>query len=182
MPVSRLTRYGKVSKYVETAEILREGRSAMSQRFHRTRIHLLLLRSLIAMAQMATMRQIQTHQAIMRSHDCLVYLQVRRAPTQALDVDAPLLWVEAECFQGSGLAHQLNGVDVLIAAIVAGAWVAFGVLVGHGRTQSVKDGPRRDIFGSDEDDGFSLALDLEFLNAQRQPFSPAQAVRESHEP
>lgn len=93
MPVSRLTRYGKVSKYVETADILGEDQSAMILRFQSTRIHLLSLRCLVAMAEMATVGQIQTHQAIMRSHDCLVYLQVRRAPTQALDVDAPLLWI-----------------------------------------------------------------------------------------
>ena len=182
MPVSRLTRYGKVSKYVETADILGDDRSAMFQRFQPTRMHLLFLRSLIAMAQVATVRQIQTHQAIMRSHDCLVYLHVRRAPTQALDVNAPLLWVEPECFQRSSLTHQLDSVNVLIATIIACAWVAFGVLVGHGRTKGVKDCPGGDIFGSDEDDGFPLALDLEFLNRQCQPFSPTQAVRESHEP
>ena len=115
------------------------------------------------MAQMASVGQIQTHQAIMRSHDCLVYLQVRRAPTQALDVNAPFLGIQPKSLQGSGLAHQFNGVDVLIATIVARAWVAFGVFVGHGGTKGVEDGPGGDIFGSDEDDGFTLALDLEFL-------------------
>lgn len=99
----------------------------------------------------------------MRSHDCLVYLQIRRTPAQALDVDAPFLWIQPECFQGAGLAHQLNSVDVLVATIVACTWVALGVFVGHGRTKGIKHSPGGNILGSDEDNGLPLALDLEFL-------------------
>ena len=157
-----------MSKYVETAEILwgtrlellREKEGKIGGSFH-----LLLLGGLVAVAQMATVGEVQSHESSMRRHEGLVDLQVGGTATQGLNVDTPLLRVDVEGLESSLLAEQLNLVDVLVAAVVPGAGVALGVLVGHGRAQGVEDGARGDILGSDQDDGFSLALDLEFLSS-----------------
>jgi hypothetical protein len=82
--------------------------------------------------QMTTMGQIKTHQSIMRSHDSLVNLEVRRAATQALDVDAPFLRIQVESLESTSLASQFDGIDVLVSTIVSGTWVTLGVFVGHG--------------------------------------------------
>jgi hypothetical protein len=124
---------------------------------------LLALRRLVTMAKMATMGQVETHQAAMGRHDGLVDLKVGGAAAEALDVDTPLLLVEAEGGEGTALAEGLDLVDVLVATVVAGAGVALRVLVGHGRAEGVKDGAGGDILGGDENDGLALALDLLLL-------------------
>ena len=118
------------------------------------------------MAQVATVRQVKTHQAIMGSHDSLVDLEVCRASTQALDVDAPFLGIQVEGLESASLAGQLNGINVLVSTIVSGTGVALGVFVGHGRSQCIEHGTGRDIFGGDENDRFPLALDLGFLGRE----------------
>jgi hypothetical protein len=65
----------------------------------------------------------------MRSHDSLVNLQIGRAATQALNIDAPFLRVEVKGLQSTSLAGQLDGVDVLVSTIVSGTWIALGVFV-----------------------------------------------------
>lgn len=127
---------------------------------------LLPLRGLVTVTQVSTVGQVKTHQSLMGSHDSLVNLEVCRATTQALDVDAPFLGVEVEGLESTRLASQLNGIDVLVATVVSGAWVTLGVFVGHGRPQSIEDGARGNILGCDEDDGFALTLDLEFLEGR----------------
>ena len=52
---------------------------------------------------------------------------------------------------------------MLVSSVVSGTWVTLRVLVGHGRSESIEDGTGFNILGGDEDDGFSLTLDLEFL-------------------
>lgn len=81
------------------------------------------------MTQMSSMGEVKSHKSIMRLHDCLVYLQIGRASTEALDVDSPLLWVQVERLQGSRLASQLDLVDVLISTIVTSSGVTLRVLV-----------------------------------------------------
>ena len=124
---------------------------------------LLLLGRLVPMTEMPTMRQIQPHQPIMRPHDRLVDLQVRRRPAQTLHIDPPLLCVQIEGLQRTSLARQLDGVDVLVAAVVAGTRVALAVFVGHRGAEGVEDSAGGDILGGDEDDGFALAFDFLFL-------------------
>lgn len=94
---------------------------------------LLSLGSLVAVAQVAAMGQIETHETAVGRHDGLVDLQVGRAATEALDVDTPLLVVEVEGIKSTALAEQLDLVNVLVATIVTSTGVALGVLVGHGR-------------------------------------------------
>ena len=116
------------------------------------------------MTEMAAMGQIQTHQAVVRTHQGLVDLEVGRAATQTLHIDPPLLRVEVEGAEGAGLAGQLNGVNVLVPAVVTSPGVAFRILVAHGRTQRIVNGPRCDIFRRNEDNGLPLTLDLFFLS------------------
>lgn len=112
------------------------------------------------MGQVTTVGQVKTHQTVVRAHDGLVDLQVGRAAGQALDVDTPLLRVEAEGLESAGLAGELDGVNVLVAAVVAGTGVALGVLVAHGRTQGIEDGTRGDVLGGDQKNRLALALNL----------------------
>jgi hypothetical protein len=114
---------------------------------------------------MSTVRQVKTHEPVVRPHDCLVNLQVGRATTQALNVDTPLLRVEAECRESTSLAQKLNGVNVLVSAVVAGTGVTLGVLVRHGRAKCVENRAGGNILRGDEEDGLALALDLLLLQS-----------------
>lgn len=96
-------------------------------------------------------------------HDGLIYLKVGRASTQALNINTPLRGIKSESLKGSCLAEELNGIDMLVSAVVPCTWVAFGVLVGHGRTECIEDGARSDVFGGNEENGLLLTLDLFFL-------------------
>lgn len=52
---------------------------------------------------------------------------------------------------------------MFVPTVVSSTWVTLGVFVGHGRSQGVEDCSGGDIFGGDEDDGFALTLDFQFL-------------------
>jgi len=112
---------------------------------------------------MSTVGQVKTHQPVVWPHDGLVDLQVGGATAQALYVDAPFVRLKAECLKGTLLAEKLDGVDVLVAAVVSRTGVSLGVFVGHGRTERIKNGARCDILGGDEEDGLALALNLFLL-------------------
>lgn len=115
------------------------------------------------MTQVATVGEVKTHQAVVRAHDGLVDLQVGRRATQALDVDTPLLRVQVESLEGTLLAGDLNGIDVLVTTIVTGTGVTLGVLVGHGRTKSIEDGVGGEVLRGDQDNRLTLALNLLLL-------------------
>jgi hypothetical protein len=115
---------------------------------------------------MATVGEIQAHQPFVRPHNSLVHLQVRRAAAQALDVDSPLLGVQTEGIESTLLAKQLNLINVLVTAIVAGAGVALGILVRHGRAKGIEHSARSDVLRSDEENGLALTLDLFLLNIE----------------
>lgn len=112
---------------------------------------------------MSTVGQIETHKPLVRPHDGLVDLQVCWATAQALDIDTPLLCIQTEGLKGALLAEQLNGINVLVATVVAGAGVALGVFVGHGRAESIEDGAGGDILRGDQEDGLALTLDFLLL-------------------
>ena len=119
------------------------------------------------MGQMASVGEIQTHQAVVGAHKSLVDLQVGRAATQALNVDTPLGRVEVEGLQGTSLACELDGIDVLVTTVVTGTGVTLGVLVGHGRTKGIENGVRSEVLRSDQDNRFTLTLNLLFLQTVR---------------
>ena len=73
---------------------------------------------------MATMREIKTHKSVVRSHDSLVYLQVGRATTQALDIYTPFVGFDIEGLKGTSLTCQLDSVDVLVSTIVSRTGIA----------------------------------------------------------
>lgn len=123
----------------------------------------LALSSLVTVGQMASVGEIKTHKSFMGPHDGLVDLEVGRAATEGLDVDTPLGLVQVEGREGTSLASQLNGIDVLVATIVSSTWVTLRVLVGHWGSQCVENGAGGDVLGSDEDDGLALSLDLFLL-------------------
>jgi hypothetical protein len=110
--------------------------------------------------QVTTVGQVKTHQAVVRTHDGLVDLEVGGRAGQALDVDTPLLRVEAEGLESASLASELNGINVLVTAVVAGTGVTLGVLVAHGRTQSIEDGARSDVLRGNQKDRLALTLNL----------------------
>jgi hypothetical protein len=113
---------------------------------------------------MATVGEIETHEAVMGAHESLVDLQVGRATTEALNVDTPLLRVEVEGLEGTGLAEKLNGIDVLVSTVVTSTGVTLGVLVAHRRAQSVEDSTGSEVLRGDQDNRFTLTLDLIFLS------------------
>jgi hypothetical protein len=67
---------------------------------------------------------------------------------------------------------------VFVTAIVARAWVALRILIGHGRAECIKDGTGGNIFGGDQKDGFALALDLAFL--EQLVFMDVERTQKTH--
>lgn len=126
-------------------------------------IRLLLGGSLVTVTQVTTVGEIKTHETVMRAHESLVDLQVGRATTEALNVDAPLGGVEVESLEGTSLAGKLDSIDVLVATVVASTGVTLGVLVAHGGTQSIEDSVGGEVLRGDQDDGFALTLDFLLL-------------------
>ncbi len=96
---------------------------------------------LVAVGQVAPVRQVQGHDAVVRLEHGRVRLEVGGRARQGLHVHAPLGRVQVKGLQGALLAKGLHLVDVLVAAVVAGPGVPFRVLVGHDRAQSVKHRP-----------------------------------------
>ena len=101
---------------------------------------------------MSTVGQIETHQPIVWSHDCLIDLEICGGAAQALNIDTPSLRVKIESLESAGLARQLHCINVLISAIISCSWVSLAVLVGHGGTKGIEDGAGSNIFGGNEDD------------------------------
>ena len=125
--------------------------------------YVLPLWCLVAVAQVSAVGQIETHEPIVWPHDGLVSLQVCWATAQALYVDTPLLRIQAESLESTLLAEELDGIDVLVATVVAGTGVTLRVLVGHGRAERIENGAGGNVLGGDEEDGFTLALDFLLL-------------------
>lgn len=115
------------------------------------------------MTQVTTVGKIKTHQTFMRLHQSLINLQVGRTSGKGLNIDTPLLGVEVEGLQGTSLASQLDGVNVLVAAVVASTGVTLGVFVGHWCAEGIVDGARGDVLRGDKKDGLALTLDFFFL-------------------
>lgn len=115
-------------------------------------LDLLLSRSLVAVGQVTTVREVKTHQTIVGAHESLVDLQIGRAAAQALHVDTPLGGVQVEGLESTLLAGNLNGINVLVTTVVTSTGVALGVLVAHRRAQSIEDGAGGEVLRSNQDD------------------------------
>lgn len=115
------------------------------------------------MTQVTAVRQVKTHQTVMRLHESLVNLQVGGTSGESLDIDTPLVGFKTKSLQGTGLAGQFDSVDMLVASVVASTGVSLGIFVGHWCAEGIVDGARGDVLRSDEKDGLALTLNFFFL-------------------
>ena len=78
---------------------------------------------------MSSRGQIQTHDTVVRVEQSSVDSQVGRRTRVRLHVNPPGSRVEVERVQGALLAEELEAVDVLVAAVVAGVGLALCLCV-----------------------------------------------------
>lgn len=69
-----------------------------------------------------------------------------------------------EGLKSTVLASPFDRVDVLVTTVVTSTGIALGILVRHGRAESIEDGAGGDVLRGDENYGFTLALNLAFLS------------------
>mmetsp|Transcript_37835 Transcript_37835/g.75400 ORF Transcript_37835/g.75400 Transcript_37835/m.75400 type:complete len:381 (-) Transcript_37835:18-1160(-) len=116
----------------------------------------LLLRRVVPVRQVPAARQVQAHDARVRRQQRRVDREVRRAARIRLHVHPPLLLVQAEGLQGAVLAQVLDAVDDLVAAVVARAGLALGVLVRERRAEALHHRAGGEVLRRDELDGSHL--------------------------
>lgn len=119
--------------------------------------------SVKAVSQVAALTQIKTHHLVSGLHQSCVDCEVGGGSGKGLHVDAPLFRVKSVGFKGALLAQPLDHVDVLVAAVVAGARVTFSVLVGEGRTEGFEGRTVAEVLRCDQLDATELP-GLFFLN------------------
>lgn len=90
-----------------------------------------LLGGHVTMGQVATVRQIQAHDAVVGCEETRVDGKVGGRTGVGLDIDAPFGGIQIEGLQRSLLAQTLVGIDMLVTAVVARTRVALRVLVHH---------------------------------------------------
>mmetsp|Transcript_79311 Transcript_79311/g.173960 ORF Transcript_79311/g.173960 Transcript_79311/m.173960 type:complete len:538 (-) Transcript_79311:24-1637(-) len=115
-----------------------------------------------AVGKVTTVGEVQTHDAVMHVAEGGVDLEVRWGAAQGLHVDAPLLWADASSCQSTILAEFFGLVDVFVATVVSGTWIALRILVDHDAADGVQDRFRRKIFGRDEAEAAALTILLTF--------------------
>ena len=104
------------------------------------------------------MREVEAHEPVVGLEDSGVDSKVGGGAGEQLDVDAPLCGVEVEGLEGALLAQQLVLVCVLVAAVVAGAGVALGVLVCEAGRKGVSHSLGADVLGRDHLEPVALAV------------------------
>lgn len=109
------------------------------------------------MSQVATGRQIEPHDPIVGLEHGRVRREVGRAARVGLHIDAPPGGVQSVCLEGAAAAEVLDLVDVLVAAIVAVAGHALGVLVGEGAAQGLDHREGGEVLRRDKLDPPGLA-------------------------
>lgn len=96
------------------------------------------------------MGEIEAHDAVVRVEERRVRREVGRGARERLDVDTPLVRVEAVGLEGALLAEALHLVNVLVAAVVALAGIALRVLIGEAGADGLVDGRVGEVLRSDE--------------------------------
>lgn len=94
----------------------------------------------------------------MRVKQCGVGGEISRGAGIRLDVNTPLVGIETKCSEGAGSAQTLDLVDDMVAAVVAGAGEALGVLVGEDGAEGVQDGLGGEVLRGDELETAPLAV------------------------
>ena len=111
-----------------------------------------------AVGEVSPRREIETHERVAGLHQSHEHALIGLAAGIGLDVG------EATVEQLAGALDRqlLRDVDELAAAIIALAWIAFRILVGHHRALRLEHGARHDVFRGDEFDAIALTAKLEF--------------------
>ena len=112
------------------------------------------------MRQVSARREVEAHDAFVGLEEGGVGGKIRRRARVRLHVDTPLLGIQPKGFKRTLLAKALEPVDMFVAAVVARAWEAFGVLVSHARSERLAHRGRREILRRDQLDAVALALRL----------------------
>lgn len=105
----------------------------------------LLLGGVVAVSQVTTVRETQTHDSILRVDQGGESGKVGGRTRVRLDVDTPDLGVEVECLQGSFSAQVLQDVNVFVTTVVSCTGKTFRVLVGEHGTVGFHDGQRGQV-------------------------------------
>lgn len=100
----------------------------------------LLLGGLVAVGQVATGGEVETHDAVLGLDHGSQGSKVSGGSRVGLDVDTPLLGGETEGVKGTLAAEVLDLIDVLVATVVTGTGETLGVLVGQGGSVGLHDG------------------------------------------
>merc|ERR1712010_331452 len=118
----------------------------------------LLLVGLVAVAEVAAVRKVERHDAVVGLEERAVDVEVRGGSGEGLDVDAPLFGVQPEGLEGPLLAEALGHIDELVSAVVPRAGVALRVLVGHDGSEGLHDGLGGEVLGRDELEALPLPV------------------------
>lgn len=124
----------------------------------------LLLGGLVAVGQMAAVREIQRHYPVEWLQQASVHCEVGWGAREGLHVHAPLFRLQLEGFQGSLLAECFDHVDVLGPAVVALAGVPFRVLAIQHSREGFQDGLRAVVLTRNQIQTFGLAVFFAFYD------------------
>lgn len=95
--------------------------------------------------KLATMRKVETHEAVVRLEKGSVDREVGRASRKRLHVDTPLCRVEMERLQCTLLAQQFVLICKLVPTVVTRPRIALAVLVSEAGAQCVAHSLRADV-------------------------------------
>lgn len=105
----------------------------------------LLLGSLVAVGQVTTGGEVETHDAVLGLDHGGQGSKVGGGSRVRLDVDTPLLGRETEGLKGTLAAEVLDHINVLVATVVTGTRETLRVLVGQGGSVGLHDGLRGEV-------------------------------------
>ena len=112
------------------------------------------------MTQVASVGQIQAHEATMWTQQGRVNREIGRAARQRLHIHAPFFLVQSIGLQGALLCQYLNLINDLVATIVSDARIAFRVLVGQTGAQCFQHSATCEVLRRDQLQASPLSLFL----------------------
>ncbi|KAH3667470.1 hypothetical protein OGAPHI_003119 [Ogataea philodendri] len=138
---------------------------------------------LVTVRQMASMRQVQTHQSVTNLQDGGVGVKVGWGTRQRLDVDSPLGRVQTKRLERSLLTQALGHVDELVTTVVSLAWDVAAQLRTQRREQcaSSRRGPMADFVLKQEERRAMRLLERQAQQAERLAMNDLDRFLEQHE-
>ena len=133
----------------ETFKVNRSGRNSLANSF-------LLGVGVETVSQVSTRGKIESHDTVMGSEKTSVHGKVGRGTRVRLDINTPLIRIQAVRLEGTLLAKFFNLVDNLVTTIVTSVGETLSVLVGQSRTQAVHDGLAGKVLRRDKLQGAPL--------------------------